>query len=168
MGATAGVTLTPTGYVRHLEQKGLWVFKKETPKPGPGALVTFSKYYLWVIFPLSAQHSPRESHVTTSASPASSLGKTDPLNQPVFQVWAASMAKKRGNSELYKEPYLFSFTASNTINKTKHCLLCAKYRVPCGTVNDYQRSQTCISMKWGRLATEEAERGGGHSLVAIL
>lgn len=78
------------------------------------------------------------------------------------------MAKKRGNNALYKEPYLFSFTASNTINKAKHWLLCAKYRVPCGTVNDCERSQTCTATGQGRLAKEEAERGRGHSLVDIL
>jgi hypothetical protein len=42
----------------------------------------------------------------------------------VFEILEASMAKKRGNGELYKEPYLFSFTASNIINKPKHRLLC--------------------------------------------
>lgn len=79
------------------------------------------------------------------------------------------MAKKRGNNELYKEPYLFSCTASNTINKAKQCLLCAKYRVPWGTVNDYQRSQTCVAMRWGgRLAKEKTEREGGPSVVDIL
>lgn len=48
---------------------------------------------------------------------------------------------------LYKEPYLFSFTASNTINKAKRRWLCAKYRVPCGAVKSYQRSQTCLGRR---------------------
>lgn len=41
--------------------------------------MTFPKYYRrGNIYVQSAQRSPRESRVTTSASPASSLGKTDP------------------------------------------------------------------------------------------
>jgi len=50
-------------------------------------------------------------------------------------------------------------------------LLCAKYRVPCGTVKDYRRSQTCVARRWageGGLAQEKAEREGGPSLVDIL
>lgn len=76
------------------------------------------------------------------------------------------MAKKRGNKELYKEPYLFPFTASYTINKARHCSLCAKYRVQCGTGNDRRGSQTCAGGE-GQLADEGAGRGG-QSLVDTL
>lgn len=132
-------------------QKSTMSFQERDPKAWPRSIGD-----IFQILPLgnisfeSAQRSPRESRVTTDAGPASGLGKTDPPKPtPCLRLEQLPQQRREETMSFIKNHIYFSFTASNTINKAKQCLPCAKYRVPCGTVNDYQRSQTCAAMRWG-------------------
>lgn len=118
-------TLTLTHYAQHLEQQSTVSVQERDPKAWPRSIDdSFQILPLGNISFQSAQRSPRVLCHLKCKSRQQFRENEPPTPIPVCEVLEASTAKKRGNNELYKEQYLFPFTASNTINKAKHCLFC--------------------------------------------